>query len=141
VGLHHPVALGDEPGRQVNVQALDDWLRQEHAYAGSYKSVLRFVRAHYPRPRLRPHRRVSGLQSQADAQLTCQDGEGPDGRDKLAGGGAALASPAVVARVLRPGGEPGRLARLYGKGMGERLCQKWDGSVSGNGNRRRGGNL
>src|SRR5262245_26779763 len=55
--------------RPVNVQALYDWLRQEHAYDGSYKSVLRSVRAHYPRPRLRPFRRVEtppGAQAQVD---------------------------------------------------------------------------
>ena len=48
---------------------LYDWLRAEHAYAGSYKSVLRFVRARYPRPRLRPFRRVEtppGAQAQVD---------------------------------------------------------------------------
>jgi transposase len=69
VGVHHPVPPGAEPPRPVNVQALYDWLRQEHAYEGSYKSVLRFVRAHYPRPRLRPYRRVEtppGAQAQVD---------------------------------------------------------------------------
>jgi transposase len=68
--LHnHPAAGGDGPARPVNVQALYDWLRAEHAYAGSYKSVLRFVRARYPKPRLRPFRRVEtppGAQAQAD---------------------------------------------------------------------------
>jgi transposase len=65
----HPPAGGSDPGRPVNVQALYDWLRAEHAYAGSYKSVLRFVRARYPRPRLRPFRRVEtppGAQAQVD---------------------------------------------------------------------------
>src|SRR5271154_1881566 len=33
--------------RPANVHALHDWLRQEHGYTGSYKSVLRFVRARY----------------------------------------------------------------------------------------------
>ena len=51
---NHPAAGGDDPGRTVNVQALYDWLRAEHAYAGSYKSVLRFVRARYPRPPAMP---------------------------------------------------------------------------------------
>jgi transposase len=69
VQAHHPGANGAEPNRPVNVQALFDWLRQEHAYDGSYKSVLRFVRAHYPQPRLRPYRRVEtppGAQAQVD---------------------------------------------------------------------------
>jgi transposase len=55
--------------RPANVHALHDWLRQEHDYTGSYKSVLRFVRARYPRPRLRPFRRVEtppGAQAQVD---------------------------------------------------------------------------
>lgn len=55
--------------RPVNVRALYDWLGQEHAYGGSYKSVLRFVRARYPKPRLRPFRRVEtppGAQAQVD---------------------------------------------------------------------------
>jgi transposase len=55
--------------RPVNVQALFDWLAQEHSYTGSYKSILRFVRARYPKPRLRPFRRVEtppGAQAQVD---------------------------------------------------------------------------
>jgi hypothetical protein len=53
---NQPGAHGGEPNRPINVQALYDWLRAEHGYGGSYKSVLRFVRARYPRPRLRPFR-------------------------------------------------------------------------------------
>jgi hypothetical protein len=66
---HHPGAHGGDPDRAVNVQLLYDWLRAEHGYAGSYKSVLRFVRARYPQPRLRPFRRVEtppGAQAQVD---------------------------------------------------------------------------
>jgi transposase len=60
---------GDVPQRPANVHALHDWLIAEHGYKGSYRSVLRFVRAHYPRPRLRPFRRVEtppGAQAQVD---------------------------------------------------------------------------
>jgi transposase len=60
---------GEGLARPVNVQALHDWLRQEHGYEGSYKSILRFVRARYPKPRLRPYRRVetpAGAQAQVD---------------------------------------------------------------------------
>ena len=67
--VNHPAATGGDPERPVNVQALYDWLRQEYRYDGSYKSVVRFVRAHYPRPRLRPYRRVEtppGAQAQVD---------------------------------------------------------------------------
>lgn len=66
---HHPGAHGHDPDRPVNVQALYDWLRTEHGYDGSYKSVLRFVRGRYPKPRLRPFRRVEtppGAQAQVD---------------------------------------------------------------------------
>jgi transposase len=69
VAQQHPGGLGGEAVRPVSVQALYDWLRAEHGYGGSYKSVLRFVRARYPRPRLRPFRRVetpAGAQAQVD---------------------------------------------------------------------------
>lgn len=65
----HPGARGGDPDRPINVQLLYDWLRAEHGYRGSYKSVLRFVRARYPKPRLRPFRRVetpAGAQAQVD---------------------------------------------------------------------------
>jgi len=60
---------GAEPPRPVNVLVLYEWLRQEHHYQGSYRSVLRFVRDRYPQPRLRPFRRVEtppGAQAQVD---------------------------------------------------------------------------
>jgi transposase len=69
LGVNQPGGDGDGPQRPGNIHALHDWLRQEHGYQGSYKSVLRFVRAHYPRPRLRPFRRVEtppGAQAQVD---------------------------------------------------------------------------
>jgi transposase len=62
-------APDDAPPRPINVGALHDWLRSEHGYPGSYKSVLRFVRGRYPKPRLRPFRRVEtppGAQAQVD---------------------------------------------------------------------------
>jgi len=69
VFTHQPAARAGGPLRPINVRALFEWLAQEHAYAGSYKSVLRFVRARFPRPRLRPFRRVEtppGAQAQVD---------------------------------------------------------------------------
>jgi transposase len=69
VVTHQPAVQEGEPLRPVNVQALFAWLAREHAYPGSYKSILRFVRARYPRPRLRPFRRVEtppGAQAQVD---------------------------------------------------------------------------
>src|SRR5215208_5557114 len=65
-GQADPAELLDRP---ANLKALYEWLLCEHHYDGSYKSVLRFVRSSYPRPRLRPHRRVEtppGAQAQVD---------------------------------------------------------------------------
>jgi transposase len=62
-------AAAEEARRPGNRHALHECLRQEHGYAGSYKSVLRFVRAPYPRPRRRPFRRVEtppGAQAPVD---------------------------------------------------------------------------
>jgi hypothetical protein len=55
--------------RPVNVQELYEHLVSEHGYEGSHPSVVRFVRARYPRPRMRTYRRVEtppGAQSQTD---------------------------------------------------------------------------
>jgi transposase len=59
--------LGQE--RPPSVQLLHDFLRAEHGYDGSYKSVRKFVRARYGRPPVRPFRRVEtppGAQTQSD---------------------------------------------------------------------------
>lgn len=68
--LQQPGGTSDaDAPRPVNVLVLFDWLRQEHHYEGSYRSVLRFVRDRYPQPRLRPYRRVEtppGAQAQVD---------------------------------------------------------------------------
>jgi transposase len=56
-------------GRPPSVQTLHEFLRAEHGYDGSYKSVRKFVRARYGRPPVRPFRRVetpAGAQSQSD---------------------------------------------------------------------------
>ena len=37
----------------MNVKAFYEWLVAEHGYNGSYKSVLRYVRAKYPKRRRR----------------------------------------------------------------------------------------
>lgn len=57
---------GDRP---VNVRDLYDHLVDDHDYAGSYKSVLRYMRAKYPKPPMRTYRRVEkppGAQVQTD---------------------------------------------------------------------------
>jgi transposase len=69
VFTQQPQVQEGEPLRPVNIRALFDWVAGEHDYRGSYKSVLRFVRSRYPRPRLRPFRRVEtppGAQAQVD---------------------------------------------------------------------------
>jgi transposase len=53
----------------INLQHLHAWLVEEHGYAGSCRSVQRYVKRHYPAPRIRARRRVEtppGAQSQAD---------------------------------------------------------------------------
>jgi transposase len=60
-------ALGDQ--RPPSVQLLYDFLRAEHDFGGSYKSVRKFARARFGRPRVRPFRRVEtppGAQTQSD---------------------------------------------------------------------------
>jgi len=55
--------------RPVNVLELHEYLVAEYGYEGSYKSVLRYVRSKYPRPKIRTYRRVetpAGAQSQTD---------------------------------------------------------------------------
>ena len=69
--------------RPVNVKDLYEHLVREHGYAGHYRSVLRYVRARYPKPKLRTYRRVEtppGAQSQTDwGEYPRVDvGEGPE---------------------------------------------------------------
>ncbi|MEN8161955.1 MAG: IS21 family transposase [Myxococcota bacterium] len=58
-----------EGRRGVNLQALHEHVVAEHGYLGSYKSVQRYVRARFPRPKVRTRRRVEtppGAQGQVD---------------------------------------------------------------------------
>lgn len=69
--------------RPVNVQELWEHVVRCHGYRGSYRSVLRYMRAHYPRPKIRTYRRVEtppGAQTQTDwAEYPRVDvGEGPE---------------------------------------------------------------
>jgi transposase len=71
------------PRRPVNVRALWEHLVSEYGYEGSYRSVLRYVRARYERPKLRTYRRVEtppGAQTQTDwVEYPAVDvGEGPE---------------------------------------------------------------
>lgn len=55
--------------RPANVEELYEHLISEHNYEGSYRSVLRYVRAQYPPPKIRTYRRVEtppGAQAQTD---------------------------------------------------------------------------
>ena len=74
-------ALGDD--RPPGVQSLHDFLREEYGYRGSYKSVRKFVRARFGRPRLQPFRRVEtppGAQTQSDwGEFPGVDLGGPEG--------------------------------------------------------------
>lgn len=73
-----------EEERPANVRELHEHLAWEWGYEGSYRSVLRYVRHHYPKPKLRTYRRVEtvpGAQSQTDwAEYPRIDlGHGPEG--------------------------------------------------------------
>jgi transposase len=70
--------------RPPSVQLLHEFLRAEHGYDGSYKSVRKFVRARYGRPPIRPFRRVEtppGAQTQSDwgefPRVDLGDADGP----------------------------------------------------------------
>jgi transposase len=72
-----------EQERPVNVKDLFEYLVELHAYLGSYRSVLRFVRAHYAAPKIRTYRRVEtppGAQTQTDwGEYPAVDlGDGPE---------------------------------------------------------------
>lgn len=52
-----------------NTAALHDWLVAEHGYAGSLRSIQRYLARHYPPPKRRTRRRVEtppGAQAQVD---------------------------------------------------------------------------
>jgi transposase len=91
--------------RPANIKALHEWLQSEHRYQGSYKSVLRFVRAKYPKPRLRPYRRVEtppAAQAQVDWGEfdNLEVGSGPQ---KLYAFVMVLSHSRKVVLVWRPG--------------------------------------
>jgi transposase len=96
--------------RPVDVSALYDWLRREHAYEGSHKSVARYLKHHYPRLRLRRGRGVP----QPVSDQSVADGFGPAwvlrlllGKEPLAAvREAVLDCPdlALLYRAVREGG-------------------------------------
>ena len=58
-----------QPDAGRNLAALHEWLVAEHDYAGSLRSVQRYVAEHYPAPPRRARRRVEtppGAQAQVD---------------------------------------------------------------------------
>lgn len=70
--------------RPPSVQLLHEFLRAEHGYEGSYKSVRKYVRARYGQPPVRPFRRVEtppGAQTQSDwgefRRVDLGDSDGP----------------------------------------------------------------
>ncbi len=93
-GLIEQLGLGEAVGhwwrseqerlreRPPNVMALWAWLVEEHEFAGSYKSVRKYVAGHFERPKLRPFRRVEtppGAQTQSDwFEQTLDVGCGPE---------------------------------------------------------------
>jgi len=56
-------------GRSPNIQQLWQLLVEDHQYGGSYKSVAKYVRGKFAKPKLRPFRRIEtppGAQTQSD---------------------------------------------------------------------------
>jgi transposase len=67
--IDHWVKTNSHEKRPINVRELHEHMMHTYGYDGSYRSVLRFVRAHYPRPQIRTWRRVEtvpGAQGQTD---------------------------------------------------------------------------
>lgn len=63
------VASREGDPRPANLKELHEHLAAEHGYEGSYKSVVRWVRARWGRPKVRTYRRVEtppGAQAQTD---------------------------------------------------------------------------
>jgi transposase len=64
---HYLEIVGDDG--PINLADLHDWLVAEHDYRGSLRSLQRYFRRHYPKPRVRARRRVEtppGAQAQVD---------------------------------------------------------------------------
>lgn len=67
--IEHWMADREHSRRPANIKDLFEHLAMEYGYRGSYKSVLRYVRLRYGRPKIRTYRRVEtppGAQSQTD---------------------------------------------------------------------------
>jgi transposase len=80
------VLPGDRP---PNVQELWTFLADEYQYTGSYKSVRKYVREHFPAPQRRPFRRIEtppGAQTQSDwLELAIDISDEPSDRTSAAG--------------------------------------------------------
>jgi transposase len=60
---------GQQKGERINLAALHAWLRREHGYEGSLRSVQRYWSRTFPAPAIRARRRVEtppGAQAQVD---------------------------------------------------------------------------
>jgi hypothetical protein len=55
---HHPLAETSDAGGLVSLHSLLDWLRQEHGYDGSHRTLVRHLRRTYPGLRLRAYARA-----------------------------------------------------------------------------------
>jgi transposase len=66
--ITHWLESQGDPG-PVNLAGLHSWLVEEHGYEGSLRSIQRYFRAHFPKPRRRARRRIEtppGAQAQVD---------------------------------------------------------------------------
>jgi hypothetical protein len=69
IRAHYPLADIGETEGPVYLCALHDWLRREHGYDGSHRSVVRHIQRTYPRLRFRAYAQAEapgGADAQAD---------------------------------------------------------------------------
>jgi transposase len=97
--------------RRINVVELYEHLRDVHGYDGSYRSVLRYVRRRWGRPRIRTYRRVEtvpGAQAQTDwgeyPRVDLGDGPEPLSSFTMARQGLCAVMPYGKATANLPGG-------------------------------------
>ena len=83
-----------QSGGRMNLAALHEWLKREHDYDGSLKSVQRYWKRTFPAPAIRARRRVEtpiGAQAPGGLGRVSRHGDRPrEGRPRCAGGDAVL---------------------------------------------------
>lgn len=86
---------------RINLALLHDWLRREHDYEGSLKSVQRYWKRTFPAPAIRARRRA---ETPAGAQAQVDWAEFPRGGPRRRGGGPGGADRDAVVEPEAGGG-------------------------------------